>query len=361
MSAESPALRRALEATQHLTDAAPPWSEILKCSSDLMGSDGAAFVVFRDKNQLAELRQTGADAAAERDYASHFAPRDILLDHGPRRGPGTWLDTQALMTPFERERNEYYVDFMCRYRMRHIRCLIIEDQPERSVTLSFQSAAVRDDPHFLASEPIVRFQTAFRDALKRRQEQGYRWLASAELAFEAFGEAICLVDVSGKVLHASPMAGPMLESETALRLRNQSFWHPRSGIVDAIRASLTDVSRGGRRARVLVAGAAGKSCRLDIARADPRMRLDREPLLLVRIEPGHSQADVSLGALCTAYAITAAEGRVLAALVNGQTPKTFSQANDVSINTVRKQIAMLMEKTGCSRQVDLVRFALAAL
>lgn len=62
-----------------------------------------------------------------------------------------------------------------------------------------------------------------------------------------------------------------------------------------------------------------------------------------------------------AFDITHAEARVLAALIDGQSPAEHAQAHGASIHTVRKQIAVLMDKMGCHRQIDLVRAGLAAL
>lgn len=78
-----------------------------------------------------------------------------------------------------------------------------------------------------------------------------------------------------------------------------------------------------------------------------RMRSRRDPHAL------------SVDALCRAFDLMPAEARVLAALAAGQTPAAHALAQGVSINTVRKQIATAMDKMNCTRQVDLVRAALA--
>lgn len=71
-----------------------------------------------------------------------------------------------------------------------------------------------------------------------------------------------------------------------------------------------------------------------------------------RIEPG---------LLGTAFGITPAESRVLAALMAGVRPKEFAALHKVSLATVRTQIAALMDKMDCERQADLVRKAAAFL
>jgi len=50
--------------------------------------------------------------------------------------------------------------------------------------------------------------------------------------------------------------------------------------------------------------------------------------------------------------------RVLHALATGVSLNDFARGRGVSIHTVRKQVATMMVKMDCTRQVDLVRAAL---
>jgi len=82
-------------------------------------------------------------------------------------------------------------------------------------------------------------------------------------------------------------------------------------------------------------------------------------IVRLKLERGSaSLPDPSL--LCAAFGLTGAEARVLAALLEGQTPAAHARAQGVTINTVRRQIAVLMQKTGCNRQADLIRLGLSA-
>lgn len=53
--------------------------------------------------------------------------------------------------------------------------------------------------------------------------------------------------------------------------------------------------------------------------------------------------------------LTAAEHRLLVALVSGSSPQAYASAIHRSINTVRTHLKHLLAKTGCRRQADLVR------
>jgi DNA-binding CsgD family transcriptional regulator len=67
---------------------------------------------------------------------------------------------------------------------------------------------------------------------------------------------------------------------------------------------------------------------------------------------------VSLDVLSQALDITLAEARVLYALATGVSLNEFSLGCGVSVHTVCKQVATMMAKMDCTRQVELVRAAL---
>jgi DNA-binding CsgD family transcriptional regulator len=61
------------------------------------------------------------------------------------------------------------------------------------------------------------------------------------------------------------------------------------------------------------------------------------------------------------YGITPAESRVMQLLVQGMTPADAAEALGISLPTARTHLARLLDKTGTSRQADLVRLAMSAL
>jgi DNA-binding CsgD family transcriptional regulator len=61
------------------------------------------------------------------------------------------------------------------------------------------------------------------------------------------------------------------------------------------------------------------------------------------------------------YAITPAESRVMQLLVQGMAPAEAAEALGISLPTARTHLARLLDKTGTSRQADLVRLAMSAL
>lgn len=68
------------------------------------------------------------------------------------------------------------------------------------------------------------------------------------------------------------------------------------------------------------------------------------------------------GALALAanlFGLTAAEQKVLALLMQDQTPKQIAQALSIQLSTVRTQLSALLQKTGARRQQELLRLIAA--
>jgi DNA-binding CsgD family transcriptional regulator len=63
-------------------------------------------------------------------------------------------------------------------------------------------------------------------------------------------------------------------------------------------------------------------------------------------------------ALALLYDLTPAEARVFEFIVAGKTPADIAQELRVALPTVRTHLSRVFEKTGCSRQADLVSIAM---
>ena len=104
----------------------------------------------------------------------------------------------------------------------------------------------------------------------------------------------------------------------------------------------------------------GGLCRLELAPAVRQISLGKESLVFIRMHHDGMHLLPAVDHLCSAFGITLAEARVLKALMAGQSPKQHAGAQGVSVHTVRSQVASLMAKMECTRQVDLVRKGLFA-
>jgi DNA-binding CsgD family transcriptional regulator len=347
-------LRQALEAARHLSDPQPPWDAILRTGARLVGADGGVFLSFED-GRVTSMHQFATDASAGRAYAEHYHREDVLVC-APQRAEGAWLNTQTVMSAAVRSRTPYYTDFMCRHRMRQLFSFIVEDRGAHVVSLGFQRETASDVlDEKLASPEIAAYSRELRQNVERRRAAAQQWLLSAESAFDLVDEAILVVDRRGQLIHLSAPAAGQLNRSACFELRRNTLWHRDASVRERLHQAL---SADALPVRLHVNDPAGRCWYVDIASAPALLGLGTLPLRFLRLGLA-ARAMPSSEELCQAFDITPAEARVLLALMNGKTARQHAQERGVSVHTVRTQIYNLTSKLGCSRQVDLVRKALA--
>lgn len=353
------ALRKAIESVQHLSDPVPPWKDILQDAHALIGGASASFIVFEGR-QLVTLEQTHIDAAAERDYIGYFHSQDILLRPGNPWPAGSWVDTQAVLTPRERQRNGYYVDFMLKHRMRQMLAFVIEDGPTRSAALTVQREAVVEDTASVLETPDVQaYVRALQKSLARRRLTATRWLSSVGSAFDSFGEAACLVSDTGAVHWRSAGFDALLGDRPVFCIREGRLYHPEIRIHMTLRETIRKASQSSAPIRLALPSGPAASIGLELVCAQESLGLNKEPNVFIRVRRHQAASAPSPESLGLAFGLSAAESRVLAAMATGQTPGDYAGANGLSVHTVRKHIANLMSKMRCSRHADAIRMAVS--
>ncbi len=84
------------------------------------------------------------------------------------------------------------------------------------------------------------------------------------------------------------------------------------------------------------------------------MACDGRRLALIRITDPEQEVRAPHERLRELYGLTSAEARAVAELVAGHEPRAIAERLEISLNTVRVQLARAMAKTGTQRQSELV-------
>lgn len=352
-------LRRAIEAAHHLEDPAPPWTDILTAAREVVGADSGSLLIFDGSGALLHLSQVGVDADGERDYREHFHTLDRFAHDAMRQPTGQWMDTSRMYALSQFRNTEYYADFMVKYRMAQVQAYILADAPTLRAAISFQRGTVdMGASDRLERGPAAAFFHTLRDGIARRQHAVYSHLANLEEAFSSFDEAICLVGPTGAVMRVSPLAreifaGPMFAE------RHGTIWHADPRMRAMLLQSVAMTCQTSVRQSMTIPAGTGVTVTIDMVVAGPSLRVAGERCVLMRMQRrGSEDKQPDPDHLAAVFRITPAEARVLAALVAGQTAAAYAASAGVSVNTVRKQIAMLMTKMQCNRQSELVRKAI---
>ena len=96
---------------------------------------------------------------------------------------------------------------------------------------------------------------------------------------------------------------------------------------------------------------------LPIASGIARCQIEPRAIAAIFIAPADGPPVLPLQAWASAFGLTAAEVRVLEHLLAGRNIVEVAKELRVAVSTARTHLARLMQKTGSSRQTDLVRTA----
>lgn len=352
------ALRRAIEAVDHLTDPEPPWQDILRTARDLVGADSGTLIVFDARNKLLTLSAIGFSDACFADYQGHYYSCDILEQDSRQAPAGTWLDTARMYGNTKLQRTEFYADFMAKHSMAQILALIVESNAVLHASIGFQRTSV--DPRAsdrLQAGDYARYFRALRSQLAQREKnQAIGW-RSVESAFSEVHEAVLLISKDSMVDKMSALATGYLDDANGWTVRGGKLRHADHKVQRLFDAYCAAVSRDAQMRSLATASGWGELFWIDISVAPEALSLIGGRMLLVRMRKKSAFAMPDIAKLESVFSITHAEAAVLAGLAAGHSVEEVATLRQASVLTVRKQVASLLNKMECSRQSELVRLA----
>ncbi len=84
-----------------------------------------------------------------------------------------------------------------------------------------------------------------------------------------------------------------------------------------------------------------------------------KPAAIVVCSNPHASINIAEQMLARRFDLTRAEARLFSALISGQEIVDYAGHHKVSVGTVKTHLKSIFDKTGCHRQLDLVRIALS--
>jgi len=352
------AMRRAVEAVDHLTDPDPPWADILSTARDLVGADSCALIVFDARNKLLTLSAIGLSEACAADYQAHYFSCDIVEQDSRNAPAGTWLDTARMFFFYDLGSTEFYSDFMTKHRMAQVLALIIESNTVLHAAIGFQRSSVDlKASERLQSGDYARYFRTLRNQLALRERNRTIGWKSLESAFSEVQEAVLLISMDCMVDKLSPLAVGYLGDTNGWTLHGRRLRHADAKVQRLFDAHCAAVARDGQMRSMATASGWGELFWVDISAAPQALSLIGGRMLLVRLRKKSAFAMPDVTKLQSVFSITHAEAAVLAGLAAGHSVEEVATLRHASVLTVRKQVASLLTKMECSRQSELVRLA----
>jgi DNA-binding CsgD family transcriptional regulator len=170
---------------------------------------------------------------------------------------------------------------------------------------------------------------------------------------------VLAVDEELCVLRAFPGAAALLSKRSLLTIEDGILQHAHVRVQARLAITVYDALTSGRPTILVLPGGWSHAFHMGItpegasdgasAARQARLRVERRQIC--------DRPDVL--ALRTVFGISRAESRVLPELVAGYSANECANVLSLSVRTIRKHLASILEKTGCAHQADLIRLARA--
>jgi DNA-binding CsgD family transcriptional regulator len=309
------------------------------------------------------------DDWAHSSYTGYYRQRDIwALDIVKKARSGVIIDGHEAINRRDLLRSEIYNDWYRKVGIYHAIAGVFPVHGD----IGFVSVT-RPEAH---AEFDERAKTRLGLLLPhvQRAVQIHRRLSAAEqqraLTFEMLERlalGIIIVEADARVRFANSVAEHVLQLgrdlivvQGQLRLRNQK---PMRTFEKVVRdAAWTSVGRGTSPGGV-VAVPRPEGLPLSLLISPYRAPLATDPLVqgtaLIIFSDPESQADIPERTLAKMLGLSPAEGRLVTALVAGQSITEYAETVGISKNTAKTQMRQIFNKTGYNRYTDIVRAVVA--
>ncbi len=373
---ESP-MEQAIERIYDAALDASRWSTAIKAIGSAIdgGADLLIFDMERNRADFVELQ--GFDPAFLDDYYRHYLSLNPYIKPYGDAPCGQVLWGEDLVAWDELRMSEFYNDFMCKAGLSRgfpgVK-LIEDERRHASIAINPPQSRIENDALRIARE-LLCLGRHVKQAIEvnRLTERASLAARTVEDTVEAVAAAAFVIDQEHCVLHANRKAEALLrESKLMLRASGGSLrcWRPDE---DSRLALFLNADAGACdrpiRLRSLGSDASYVAWKIPIQRFQSRGSSSRQAIrvvwpeaaTLLIVAPIDIAQRIPEEIISSAFDLTPAEARIVSALVSGQTPKAYAETAGLSIRTVRHQLTTVFNKTGTTRQSELLALVICTL
>jgi DNA-binding CsgD family transcriptional regulator len=189
--------------------------------------------------------------------------------------------------------------------------------------------------------------------------------ASLGSVLDSFAFGVALVDEQLSVIHANAAAATMFAARDPIEVRRGILAIREKASNAALeravtQAKLDESGMGARGIGIPARRAEGEPCVvhvLPLRRGELRRGVGPRATAALFVAPASARPRLPSDALALLYDLTPAETRILEMITAGMAQSTIATTIGVARSTVKTHVLRLFDKTGCKRQVDLVRLA----
>ncbi len=334
---------------------------------------GSAVLFIQDTrtNNAGFVECMGHDPVFMRSYAGHFAAINPMKDKWAAAPEGAIIESHKALDRAAFDRSEFYNDFFRPMDAYHGIGSVILKTGTVVTNFSMQRAA-RYGIHDEAEIGRLRVLTTH----MKRSIQISRALTAAHWARDAAttpasgpDSGFVFTDADGRILFADPMGETILRADDGLGVTNGRLRAAESTSTARLLAMIHAAART----------AAGKGARSGGVLGLPRRREGPPlallvspwqgnpvdygipgPAVLIIVEGPRRAPQPGAAGAAMLYGLTAAETRLLEALLTGRRLAEHAADARISLATAKTHLQAVFAKTGQRRQTDLVRAVLSS-
>jgi DNA-binding CsgD family transcriptional regulator len=342
------------------------WQEVIAALTRLLGDGyGYGAIMHRDKRTETHLVLAGnLPPNYVETYEAHYAFVNPLSLATNRRRPLLQANDDVVAAG-DFESSEFYFDWMRHLGARHPMNTYVPIGHDGTIEFSFCRPQRQGPFDQTECDMMLWLIPHIRRAveLSRRLEIAEASRTVLTLTSRSFGSGLMVVDSDRRVLFMDTEAERLIRNGNGLSIRNGRL-RAGHGTDDRLgHAIMTATGRGrstvGRTSEVLTAPRGEGLAPLSIA-VTPMDERDRPagligPLAFVAVSMPERAEQLPEEGLRVLFDLTPAEARLVTALCSGETLAGYAGATGATLNTVKTHLKHVFEKTGETRQTDLVR------
>ena len=318
---------------------------------------------------------TNYPEAALRDYAAYYFSNSPYVDFVPGNQIGLPTRSETIISDAELFATEYYNDFMRPHGLgRYGTGMVLEREPAGWASLSFgdqHDDPARRDPQMLLLRPLPpHLRRASK--LRRTLAEAGSAVQAPQAMFDGWSHAAFVLDRDGRVRTMNRRGEALIVAGEGVVLnrlgRLRSFDERCSRTLDdaitACRLSLGGVVRGdasppGTMLPRPDGGSPLQAMLWPIASASSfGLPAASGQMLLVISDPDATPPDATAW-IARRFGLSPAEERLADAVIAGVPLNEAAERLGIQLSTARTRLKTIQTKTGCHRQLDLVRLAMS--
>lgn len=348
------------------------WSEAMELCARYAGGIAAHMLTIDKRFNQPVFSVHGGEFATqenESDYVDHYMNIDPRMTSGMMDDAVVheWRFCHAYFDKQFVSRNEFYQDFLIPIGGRYVMAAWVNDGLEQHTVIGLHRAV--DQPLFGDAERAAaqhfsgHLQRALRLQAHTQSLQVKAELGARTIETLVMGKATLIVDAKAGILHLNAGAEHLLNTRSCELVCKSGRLFSSNPQNQAKLATLIAEATGcpAVGGAMLLPGSEIRQVFVAPMPAASRFAQDWQiPLVLVLVEAfgNTSISEDAYQHFAKSHRLTRQETKVLQGIVEGFSAKEIAERHAVSYNTVRSQLASLMQKTDCRRQKDLIRLFL---